>query len=171
MPTQVKICGLTTADALDAALAGGADYVGLVFFPPSPRAITPGIARILADRARGRAKIVTLAVDPGDALLDTIVGSAAPDLIQLHGSETPARVARMYAEMFSGLHEDPRIHRNKFFTEKYDEVVLIRDISFNSMCEHHMLPFMGKAHVGYIPNGRVIGLSKLARVGQQRVQL
>ncbi len=78
--------------------------------------------------------------------------------------ETPARVARMYAEMFSGLHEDPRIHLQKFFTEQYDEVVLVRDISFNSMCEHHMLPFMGLAHIGYMPNGRVIGLSKLARV-------
>jgi GTP cyclohydrolase I len=78
--------------------------------------------------------------------------------------ETPARVARMYTEMFSGLHEDPRLHLKKFFTEKYDEVVLVRDISFNSMCEHHMLPFMGVAHIGYAPNGRVIGLSKLARV-------
>ena len=78
--------------------------------------------------------------------------------------ETPARVARMYAEMFSGLHEDPRVHLQKFFTEKYDEVVLVRDISFNSMCEHHMLPFMGVAHIGYAPHGRVIGLSKLARV-------
>src|SRR5271154_4752319 len=78
--------------------------------------------------------------------------------------ETPARVARMYAELFSGLHEDPRQHLRKFFTEKYDEVVLVRDISFNSMCEHHMLPFMGKAHIGYLPAGRVIGLSKLARV-------
>ena len=78
--------------------------------------------------------------------------------------ETPARVARMYAELFSGLHEDPRVHLRKFFTEKYDEVVLVRDISFNSMCEHHMLPFMGQAHIGYMPNGRVIGLSKLARV-------
>ena len=78
--------------------------------------------------------------------------------------ETPARVARMYAEMFSGLHEDPRVHLQKFFTEQYDEVVLVRDISFNSMCEHHMLPFMGLAHIGYMPNGRVIGLSKLARV-------
>jgi GTP cyclohydrolase I len=78
--------------------------------------------------------------------------------------ETPARVARMYAELFSGLHEEPRQHLKKFFSEKYDELVLVRDISFNSMCEHHLLPFMGVAHVGYIPNGRVIGLSKLARV-------
>ncbi len=78
--------------------------------------------------------------------------------------ETPARVARMYAELFSGLSEDPRLHLRKFFTEKYDEVVLVRDISFNSMCEHHMLPFMGVAHIGYVPNGRVLGLSKLARV-------
>ena len=78
--------------------------------------------------------------------------------------ETPGRVARMYTEMFSGLHEDPRDQLKKFFTEKYDEVVLVRDISFNSMCEHHMLPFMGKAHIGYMPDGRVIGLSKLARV-------
>jgi GTP cyclohydrolase I len=78
--------------------------------------------------------------------------------------ETPARVARMYAEMFSGLHDDPRIHLKKVFTEKYDEVVLVKDISFNSMCEHHMLPFHGKAHIGYIPNGKVLGLSKLARV-------
>jgi GTP cyclohydrolase I len=78
--------------------------------------------------------------------------------------ETPARVARMYAELFSGLHVSPREHLQKFFTEKYDELVLVRDISFNSMCEHHLLPFMGVAHVGYIPNGRVIGLSKLGRV-------
>jgi len=78
--------------------------------------------------------------------------------------ETPARVARMYAELFAGLHDDPRRHLKKFFSEKYDEVVLVRDISFNSMCEHHMLPFMGQAHIGYLPKGRVIGLSKLARV-------
>lgn len=78
--------------------------------------------------------------------------------------ETPARVARMYAELFSGLHDDPRVHLQKFFTEKYDEVVLVRDISFNSMCEHHLMPFTGQAHIGYLPDGRVIGLSKLARV-------
>ena len=78
--------------------------------------------------------------------------------------ETPARVARMYKELFSGLHEDPKIHTKKYFTEEYDEIVLVRDISFNSVCEHHLLPFMGKAHIGYLPDGRVIGLSKLARV-------
>ena len=78
--------------------------------------------------------------------------------------ETPARVARMYAEMFSGLKQDPREHTQKFFTEEYDEVVLVRDISFCSMCEHHLLPFIGKAHVAYIPDGKVIGLSKIARV-------
>jgi GTP cyclohydrolase I len=78
--------------------------------------------------------------------------------------ETPARVARMYAEMFSGLGQDPRQHTQKFFTERYDEVVLVRDISFCSMCEHHLLPFIGVAHVAYIPDGKVIGLSKIARV-------
>ncbi len=78
--------------------------------------------------------------------------------------ETPARVARMYAEIFGGLHLEPGRHLQKVFEEQYDEMVLVRDISFNSMCEHHLLPFMGKAHVGYIPRGKVTGLSKLARV-------
>jgi len=78
--------------------------------------------------------------------------------------DTPARVARMYAELFGGLHEDPRRHLRKFFTERCDEVVLVRDISFYSMCEHHMLPFMGKVHIGYLPGNRVVGLSKLVRV-------
>ena len=78
--------------------------------------------------------------------------------------DTPARVARMYAEMFSGLHEDPTAHLQRVFTEGYDEVVLVRDISFCSMCEHHLLPFIGKAHLAYIPRGKVVGLSKLARV-------
>jgi GTP cyclohydrolase IA len=81
--------------------------------------------------------------------------------------ETPARVARMYAELFAGLHLDPRRHLKKFFTERYDEVVLVRDISFQSMCEHHMLPFLGKAHVAYLPGPRIVGLSKLARVVEE----
>ncbi len=78
--------------------------------------------------------------------------------------DTPVRVARMYREMLSGLHEDPRQHLKKLFTETYDEVVVVRDISFCSLCEHHLLPFMGKAHIGYLPNGRIVGLSKLARL-------
>ena len=95
MPTKVKICGLKTEAALEAALAGGADFVGLVFFPPSPRNVTPAVAETLAARARGRAKIVALMVDPDDALIAQVIASAAPDLIQLHGHETPTRVAEI----------------------------------------------------------------------------
>ncbi len=81
--------------------------------------------------------------------------------------ETPARVARMYAELFSGLHLDPRRHLKRVFDESFDELVLVRDISFNSMCEHHLLPFLGKAHLGYLPKGKIVGLSKLARVVEE----
>lgn len=81
--------------------------------------------------------------------------------------ETPRRVARMYAEMFSGLTQDPARHLRVTFPEDYDEMVLVRDIRFTSMCEHHLLPFSGLAHVAYIPNGRVTGLSKLARVVEE----
>ena len=81
--------------------------------------------------------------------------------------ETPARVARMYAELFSGLHLDPRRHLQLVFEETFDELVLVRDISFNSMCEHHLLPFLGKAHLGYLPKGKIVGLSKLARVVEE----
>jgi GTP cyclohydrolase I len=81
--------------------------------------------------------------------------------------ETPARVARMYAEMFAGLHSEAGRHLSKVFTEKYDEIVLVRDISFCSMCEHHLLPFTGAAHIAYLPNGKVVGLSKLARVVEE----
>jgi GTP cyclohydrolase I len=78
--------------------------------------------------------------------------------------ETPDRVARMYAEVFAGLHTDPAIFLQKTFTQKHDEMVLVKDIEFSSMCEHHLLPFFGKAHIAYLPNGRIVGLSKLARV-------
>ncbi len=81
--------------------------------------------------------------------------------------ETPRRVASMYAEMFAGLQQDPARHLDVTFPENYDELVLVRDISFTSMCEHHLLPFSGVAHVGYVPNGRVTGLSKLARVVEE----
>src|SRR3954470_1175114 len=78
--------------------------------------------------------------------------------------ETPDRVARMYAEVFGGLHLDPAIHLQKLFTQEYDEMVLIKDIQFASFCEHHLLPFTGVAHVAYLPKGRVVGLSKIPRV-------
>ncbi|MDG2130977.1 MAG: GTP cyclohydrolase I FolE [Fuerstiella sp.] len=81
--------------------------------------------------------------------------------------DTPSRVAKMYAEMFRGLHLDPGRHLEVTFEENYDEIVLVRDIEFTSMCEHHLLPFRGVAHVAYIPDGRVTGLSKLARVVEE----
>ena len=78
--------------------------------------------------------------------------------------ETPARVARMYAEMFAGLRQNPREHLRRTFTQKYDEMVLVKDIPFYSLCEHHMLPFFGSCHVGYLPKGKVVGLSKIPRL-------
>jgi GTP cyclohydrolase I len=78
--------------------------------------------------------------------------------------DTPSRVARMYAELFSGLHEDPEKHLRATFDEDHHEMVVLRDIPFNSMCEHHLMPFEGKAHIAYIPGGKVLGLSKLARI-------
>lgn len=81
--------------------------------------------------------------------------------------ETPRRVANMYAEMFAGLRLDPSRHLKVTFPEHYNEMVLIRDISFTSMCEHHLLPFYGVAHVAYIPKGKVTGLSKIARVVEE----
>src|SRR5215203_1424538 len=78
--------------------------------------------------------------------------------------KTPNRVARAYAELFAGLRQDPKQHLKTVFRERYDEVVLLRDIEFHSLCEHHLLPFTGKAHVAYLPQGKVVGLSKLARL-------
>lgn len=80
--------------------------------------------------------------------------------------DTPARVARMYAEVCGGLHEDPRRHLRTTFDADHDEMIMVRDIAFHSLCEHHLVPFFGRAHVAYIPNeeGRITGLSKLARL-------
>jgi len=85
-----------------------------------------------------------------------------PDREGLKG--TPERVMRAYRELFSGLGDDPARHLEAVFEEKYDELVVLRDIPFHSMCEHHLLPFMGRAHVAYLPDGMVVGISKLARV-------
>jgi len=77
--------------------------------------------------------------------------------------DTPGRVARMYSELFSGMGQDAGAHLKVHFDEQYDEMVVLRDIPFHSICEHHLLPFMGKAHVAYLPDGKVVGISKLAR--------
>jgi GTP cyclohydrolase I len=77
--------------------------------------------------------------------------------------ETPRRIARLYAEMFSGLSEDPREVLSRSFEESHKEMVILKNIPFYSLCEHHFLPFHGQAHVGYVPEGRIVGVSKLAR--------
>ena len=80
--------------------------------------------------------------------------------------ETPARVARMYEECFAGLHQDPAVHFETLFDEHHDEMVIVHDIPFFSMCEHHLVPFFGKAHIAYLPSesGKICGISKLARL-------
>jgi len=93
MTLIVKICGLNSAEVVDAALECGADMIGFVFFPPSPRNIGFATARVLSERVRGRALKVALSVDATDALLTQIIDSLAPDLLQLHGRESPERVS------------------------------------------------------------------------------
>ncbi|MGL1901494.1 MAG: GTP cyclohydrolase I FolE [Fibrobacterales bacterium] len=78
--------------------------------------------------------------------------------------DTPRRVADMYEELFAGLHKDPNDLMKTCFAEDFDEMILVKDIEFQSMCEHHFLPFKGVAHVAYIPKDKVVGLSKIARV-------
>jgi phosphoribosylanthranilate isomerase len=95
MAVQVKICGIKTEDALEAAIESGADFVGFVFFPKSPRYVEPDAAGRLAARAGDRIRTVALLVDPSDAELDRILTTVAPDIIQLHGAETPERVAEI----------------------------------------------------------------------------
>lgn len=114
------------------------------------RVATP---RVLVDRQRIEAAVVeilqAIGEDPGREGL----------------RETPQRIAVMYAELFSGLHRDPGEYlRVGFEEEQHHEMVVLKDIPFYSLCEHHLLPFHGVAHVGYVPNGRVVGISKVARV-------
>jgi GTP cyclohydrolase IA len=95
-----------------------------------------------------------------------ILEGIGEDLARQGLRDTPARVARMYAEVTSGLHDDPTEVLEAVFEEGHDEMVMVRDIPMHSLCEHHLVPFVGKAHVAYIPNeeGRITGLSKLARL-------
>ena len=97
MTLDIKICGLKTPEALETALAGGASHVGFIFFPKSPRNVDPATAGRLRAAAKGRAKAVAVTVDADDAFLDAIVAAMAPDMLQLHGRETPERVAAVKA--------------------------------------------------------------------------
>jgi GTP cyclohydrolase I len=78
--------------------------------------------------------------------------------------KTPERVARMYTELLAGMHEKPEKHLRSVFTENYEEIVLLRGVPFYSICEHHLMPFIGQANVAYLPSGRILGISKLARI-------
>jgi GTP cyclohydrolase I len=101
-----------------------------------------------------------------EAAVTQILGAIGEDPDRTDLRETPARVARMYNEIFSGINKDPADEIDVFFESDYDEMIMVRDISVYSVCEHHLLPWIGKAHVAYIPNkkGQITGLSKLARV-------
>src|SRR5437660_1809535 len=98
MPVAVKICGLSTPETLDAALDAGADMVGFMFFPASPRHLSLGAARDLGARVKGRARKVAVSVDADDAMLENIIETLRPDLLQLHGKETIARIRDIKAK-------------------------------------------------------------------------
>ena len=93
-----------------------------------------------------------------------ILSAVGEDLNRDGLKDTPARVARMYGELLAGMHDDPNTHISRVFNENYDEIVLLRDIPFYSICEHHLMPFIGSAHVAYLPSGKILGVSKLARI-------
>jgi GTP cyclohydrolase I len=93
-----------------------------------------------------------------------ILSAVGEDIGREGLKRTPQRVAQMYTELLAGMREDPKKHLRGVFTENYDEIVLLRDIPFYSICEHHLMPFIGSAHVAYLPKGVVLGVSKLARI-------
>jgi GTP cyclohydrolase I len=97
------------------------------------------------------------------AAVREIIAAVGEDADREGLEDTPRRIAKLYAEMFSGLSEDPRDVLSKTFEESHKEMVILKDIPFYSLCEHHFLPFHGRAHVGYVPEGRIVGVSKLAR--------
>ncbi len=115
-----------------------------------------------------------MTLSPGGPALDdnheiadavrTILGAIGEDPNRDGLKDTPERVARMYAEVFGGLEEDPAAVLSTTFDQPHDEMIIVRDIPFYSMCEHHLMPFVGRADVAYVPSNRVVGLSKIARL-------
>jgi GTP cyclohydrolase I len=110
---------------------------------------------------------------PGEGLDESSIQQAVQEILRAIGEDpdrqglqrTPERVARMYAELLDGYRQDPlALVNDALFDDDYDEMVVVRDIEFYSLCEHHLLPFLGRAHVAYLPRGRVLGLSKIPRV-------
>src|SRR5690606_6983208 len=139
---------------------------------PAPQPRRPGGTRLMTDHPLPDDDDVT---EPMTHPVDLPrIEKAVREILEAIGEDptrdglvdTPSRVARMYAEIFGGLHEDPSRHLITTFEADHDEMVMVRDIPMFSACEHHLLPWVGKAHVAYIPNddGRVTGLSKLARL-------
>lgn len=128
--------------------------------------MSDGTASMDARETRDNAAIVLPPVDTDRiaAAVREILLAIGEDPDREGLRRTPERFADAYAELFSGLREDPRLHLDVTFDEHHHEMVVLRDIPFASVCEHHLLPFTGRAHVGYIPQGRVVGLSKLARL-------
>jgi len=113
----------------------------------------------MSDKSKGKIDLVRIE----DAVRRILL--AVGEDVQREGLRgTPGRVADMYAELLGGVWHDPKEHLTSVFREDYDEIVLLRDIPFYSICEHHIMPFIGKAHVAYLPDGQVLGVSKLARV-------
>jgi GTP cyclohydrolase I len=116
----------------------------------------------------GQGKLEGLSFQSNDQIeqaVRTILGQIGEDPDREGLERTPSRVAKMYAELTAGYHIDPQaLINDALFQVDYDEMVLVKDIEFSSLCEHHMLPFLGKVHVAYIPNGKVVGLSKIPRI-------
>ena len=102
-----------------------------------------------------------------EAAVREILAAVGEDPGRAGLSETPRRVANMYAEVLEGMRVDPARHLRTTFAEDHHEMVVVKDIPFESLCEHHLMPFVGKAHIAYIPNGTIVGLSKIARVVEE----
>ena len=135
--------------------------------------VTTPHTSVEADPADGRSSSQVGSLSPANVDLPRIEAAIREILIAIGEDperngllDTPRRVARMYQEIFSGLHEDPGSHLSVMFEADHDEMVMVRDIAVYSVCEHHLVPWFGKAHLAYIPNddGRITGLSKLARL-------
>lgn len=147
MGIEVKICGLKTAEALEAALRAGADYIGLVFYANSPRNVTLEAAAALSDQARARAKIVALLVDPSNDLVDQVMPLIAPDMVQLHGSETPARAAEIKRRTGAEIMKAIKVETTADATAALDYIGIADLILFDAKAPKGALLPGGNGHI------------------------